>query len=45
MAGHRALTEDEAGELADLRRALSVALAVGDVTLNERARTWPAGAS
>lgn len=36
VAGHRALTEDEAGELADLRRALSVALAVGDVTLNER---------
>jgi hypothetical protein len=36
VADHRALSEDETDELQDLRDALAVAIAVGDVTLNDR---------
>jgi hypothetical protein len=35
LADHRALSADEAAELEDLRRALAVAIAVGDVKLND----------
>ena len=36
VADHRALSEGETAELQDLRDALAVAIAVGDVTLNDR---------
>jgi hypothetical protein len=36
VADHRALSDDEEAELEDLRRAVAVAIAVGDVRLNDR---------